>query len=434
MTSEWKTTTLGNLADYINGRGFKKSEWREKGIPIIRIQNLTGSTEKINYYGGQLDEKHHIQKGDLLLSWAATLDVYEFNQDEGALNQHIFKVIPKPDVKQKFLYYLLKNKLADLYAQTHGSGMVHITAGKFKSTPAKLPSPEKQEKIVDKIEELFSEIDNAISLKNKAIKQLELWYESSLNTACSGKRQDLFTSSSISYDQLLTSRRDSFDGKGKYKDPIPVDRSKIFDIPPHWTWCTIDSLAFVTKLAGFEYTKYVKYDPNGDLPVIKAENAGKKGFKKTEYSKVKSESVSMLTRSQISGGDLLMVFVGAGTSNVARVPSDQKYFLGPNIAMMRVLSPHVIPEYLELYLRSPLGHRLAMSFAKAVAQPSLSMGTIRAIPVALPPMEEQEKIVQYLEQVETEYNAGLNEIKASIKLAENIKQSILSKAFKGELA
>ena len=80
-----------------------------------------------------------------------------------------------------------------------------------------------------------------------------------------------------------------------------------------------------------------------------------------------------------------MVFVGAGTGNVARVPDDQAYFLGPNIAMIRVEQSYVSGAYLEMFLRSPVGHALTFGFIKAVAQPSLSMGTIRMIPVALPP-------------------------------------------------
>ena len=85
--------------------------------------------------------------------------------------------------------------------------------------------------------------------------------------------------------------------------------------------------AFVTKLAGFEYTKYVRYADDGDLLVIKAENAGPNGYRVTDYSHVHASSVAKLTRSKLVGGELLMVFVGAGTGNVAIVPQEQRFFL-----------------------------------------------------------------------------------------------------------
>jgi type I restriction enzyme S subunit len=93
-------------------------------------------------------------------------------------------------------------------------------------------------------------------------------------------------------------------------------------LPNGWTWASVETAAFVTKLAGFEYTKYIKYDSEGDLRVLKAENVSPRGFKPTAFSRVRSLTVSQLTRSKIRGNDVLMVFVGAGLGQEARVPDD----------------------------------------------------------------------------------------------------------------
>lgn len=219
----------------------------------------------------------------------------------------------------------------------------------------------------------------------------------------------------------------------RYKEAEPVDASLTFDLPDGWCWATIDSTSFVTKLAGFEYTKFVNYDDEGDLAVIKAENAGPFGFRRTHFSRIHSNTVSHLTRSQIAPGDVLMVFVGAGVGQVACVPDDQPYFLGPNISMIRIESSFLRSRYLEYFLRSPIGFDLTMSFTKAVAQPSLSMGTIRKIPVPIPPVKEQLEIELVIEAaieriVEVESDIANSE-SALIKL----DQSILVKAFRGEL-
>jgi len=221
--------------------------------------------------------------------------------------------------------------------------------------------------------------------------------------------------------------------KNKYKEPEPIDTSKLPKLPDGWCWASIDTFAFVTKLAGFEYTKYVKYSADGDLAVIKAENAGKHGFRRTDFSFVKSDSVKMLERSKLIAGDLLMVFVGAGVGQVGRVPDDQPYFLGPNIGMIRVMSDFVHSGYCEYFLRSPVGFKLSMSFTKAVAQPSLSMGAIRQIPTAIPPLAEQIEIEKRIhnmmsltDKIETSRDCGNAEL---FKLNE----AILAKAFRGEL-
>lgn len=219
----------------------------------------------------------------------------------------------------------------------------------------------------------------------------------------------------------------------QYKEPALIDTSALPELPQGWCVTSIDAVAFVTKLAGFEYTKFVTYDPDGDLSVIKAENAGKYGFKKTEFSKVRSETIDHLTRSNLRSGDLLMVFVGAGVGQVAMVPDDQKYFLGPNIGMIRIQSRYVIPEFAEFFPRSQIGFSLTMSFTKAVAQPSLSMGAIRLIPLFIPPLKEQKIIVEKLKKYNDIITENDEQTASLFKSIQILDQSILSKAFLGKL-
>ena len=56
--NEWKTVRLGDVATYINGYAFKPSDWTNEGLPIIRIQNLTGNDYETNYFNGELPEKY----------------------------------------------------------------------------------------------------------------------------------------------------------------------------------------------------------------------------------------------------------------------------------------------------------------------------------------------------------------------------------------
>ena len=112
LPAGWRRTDLGSLGLYINGRGFKKSEWRDHGRPIIRIQNLTGSGEAFNHFDGEADERYIARPGDLLVSWAATLGAYIWNGPEAVVNQHIFKV--DSNIDKDFHKYLLDFKLEEL--------------------------------------------------------------------------------------------------------------------------------------------------------------------------------------------------------------------------------------------------------------------------------------------------------------------------------
>ena len=174
--------TLGEVATYINGRAFKPSEWEEAGLPIIRIQNLTESNKKYNYSSRTFDEKFRIQNDDLLFAWSASLGAFIWKGGDAWLNQHIFKVEPKPFIQKRYLYYFLLYVIADLYAKTHGSGMVHITKGPFMSTPIQVPSRPEQKRIVEKIDELFSGLDAAESELQVAKKGLHAFQQAILKS------------------------------------------------------------------------------------------------------------------------------------------------------------------------------------------------------------------------------------------------------------
>src|SRR5690606_35316717 len=89
----WKNLKLGDSATFVNGYAFKPTQWSDNGSEIIRIANITGSNTKVNYFEGEIHEKYKVSKGDILISWSATLGIFEWDKEPGWLNQHIFKVV-----------------------------------------------------------------------------------------------------------------------------------------------------------------------------------------------------------------------------------------------------------------------------------------------------------------------------------------------------
>lgn len=156
----WCKTQLKYIADYVNGRAFKPEEWETNGLPIVRIQNLNDETAPYNKSSKSYEEKYLIHKGDLLFAWAASLGTYVWEKGDAWLNQHIFKVIPFVFMDKLYLYYSLESLIKDFYKESHGSGMVHITKKKFEDIECFVPPLAEQQRIVAKIEELFSILDS----------------------------------------------------------------------------------------------------------------------------------------------------------------------------------------------------------------------------------------------------------------------------------
>ncbi len=164
-----KKTNLGKCATYINGYAFKPVDWKKKGIPIIRIQDLTGSTGNSNYFQGKIDEKYLVNNGDILVSWSGSIGVYEWNKGPAYLNQHIFKVnFNKEDIDKKYFIYLIKSKIDEMKKNTHGSTMRHITKADFDKLEVNLHDITEQKIISNKLEK----IQRLIEAKKKQILSL----------------------------------------------------------------------------------------------------------------------------------------------------------------------------------------------------------------------------------------------------------------------
>ena len=126
----WDRKPLTEALELINGRAFKSSEWSGNGLPIIRIQNVKRPTELFNRFEGTYDAKHLVREGDILLCWAGQLvsiGVHRWDREDGLLNQHIFKVIPRFDCEPSFVTYMLGFVIEQAKSSFRGIEMKHLT-------------------------------------------------------------------------------------------------------------------------------------------------------------------------------------------------------------------------------------------------------------------------------------------------------------------
>ena len=165
---------LGDVATYVNGYAFKPSDWSDNGVPIIRIQDLTGNSYQSNYYNGSVDTKYEIKKGDILISWSASLGVYVWQGETAVLNQHIFKVVfDKVDVDVNFFRHQVEKILQNASSAAHGATMKHLTKPVFDSLPFNYPPLSEQHHIaaiLDKVSELVALRKKQLDLLDEMVK------------------------------------------------------------------------------------------------------------------------------------------------------------------------------------------------------------------------------------------------------------------------
>lgn len=119
-----------------------------------------------------------------------------------------------------------------------------------------------------------------------------------------------------------------------------------------WNEKSLGEIAEVTKLAGFEFTKYIKYDDDGEIIALRALNLRNGELDLSDIKRISKKVSEGLTRSKIYKDDILLTYTGNGYGDCAIIEENDKYHLAPNICKIVPNQDVVFPYYLYCYIRS----------------------------------------------------------------------------------
>lgn len=173
MPSNYELVPQGKVAEFINGRAYKKDEWEDSGIPVIRLQNLTGTSEKYYYSNLKLPEKNYCYSGDLLYMWSATFGATIWEGEKAIFHYHIWKIKCKQEkIRQQFMYYNLEDITKRMMRQVSGSTMPHITKSGMENLKIGLPPLKVQDEIIEELDKITNSI-NFMKSKTNTSKALQ---------------------------------------------------------------------------------------------------------------------------------------------------------------------------------------------------------------------------------------------------------------------
>lgn len=433
----WVQMSLGEVADYLNGRAFKPAEWEKEGLPIIRIQNLNDCAAEFNYTTQKLEDRYFVNNGDLLFAWSASLGSYIWNRGPAWLNQHIFKVIPKEFIVKLFLHYYLEKTILELYSKTHGSGMVHITKGKFEATPILLPPLAEQRRIVAKIEELFSDLDHSVAALEQARAQLKIYRQAVLKYAFEGKLTEQWRQQHTPPPaaELLARIQAERAKSGQPTKPLsPLTEAELAELPSlpeGWVWVKLGELGEV-RLGRQRSPK--NHIGNYMRPYLRAANATWDGVNLSDVKEM-NFSPEEFDVYRLQKGDILLAEASGSLNEVGKpfVWNEQISDCCFQNTLIRVRLHNLSPQFFCLhFLTDALTGRLGR-IAKGVGIHHLGAERLAILPVVLPPLEEQHAIVAEIEARLSVVDKLEETIATSLQEAEALRQSILKQAFAGKL-
>lgn len=402
----WGKTALKYLGDYQNGYPFKPDDRGEEGLPIIRIAQLTGTTEPA-FFSGSIDERHKVRHDDLLFSWSATIDSFIWRKGDAWLNQHIFKVTPTEEASRKFLFYVIKHvapKLADFDA--HGSTMRHI---KIESLDQRLfiPPVSDQKKIAAFLDHETARIDALVAEQQRLIELLK------------EKRQAVIS-------HAVT--------KGLYPE-LPMKDSGVEwlgEVPAHWD---VKQLRYLGECqnginigadafgSGQPFISYGDVYRNEVLPSVTDGLVQSSTTDRQRYS-VKRGDV-FFTRTSETADEI-------GFSATCFQDIDSAVFAG-FLIRFRPARNILRPEFSRYYFGN---QRLREFFNKEmnlVTRASLSQDLLKKLSVPVPQSKEQLDISSYLDSFAKQIDSLVEQAHTAIKLLSERRSALISAAVTGKI-
>ena len=348
---------LGDVATYINGYAFKPEDRGEEGLPIIRIQDLTGNAYDLGFYNGEYPEKIEINDGDVLISWSASLGVYVWNRGKALLNQHIFKVMfDKAEIDKNYFVYAVRQKLDEMGRKTHGATMKHIVKKDFDATQIPYPSLEEQSEITTNLDKVSNVIEN--------------------------RKQEL---------QLL----DTFI-KARFVEMFgnPVTNEK--------GWKQKQLSEITTKLGSGSTPKGGKkaYQEDG-ITLIRSMNVHNGLFEYKELAHISEEQAAKLDNVTIEENDVLLNITGASVARSCVVPSKiLPARVNQHVCIIRC-NQCIAPEFLNKLLIDDNYQRLLWSIAGAGAtREAITKQQVESLHIIMPPIEMQNQFADFVKQVD----------------------------------
>ena len=303
----------------------------------------------------------HYVKG----SFNYSTDCYVFNTDKYNL---------------KYLYYYLLSKSDDVNKMFRGAGLKHLNKNEFVMLNIKEIPLNEQDRIVNQLDK----INEMIEVRKKEIDK---------------------------FNNLIKSQFVEMFGD-------PVDNTLDWDVSQ------IGDICFVTKLAGFEYSKYINYKDSGDVIMIRGLNVKNNKLKLDDVYYIDKDVSDSLPRSQLHSGDICMTYVGINIGDVAIVDDKNLYHLAPNVAKISLNDKNKTNPLFFVNLLA-YNKRNFASTATNTAKQALNMERIRNLKVMMPPIELQNKFAQIVEQIDKQKF----EFENSLKKLEELQASLMQEYF-----
>ena len=391
----WEWKSLNEVFIVKDGTHDSPKYIEENGYPLLTSKNLRENG--LDYSNFKLiseedyikiNQRSKVDKGDLLFAMIGTIGnptIIEQEPNFAIKNVALFKPMNKENKIEFLRYYFLSNFVIDkMINEANGATQKFVGLTYLRNFLYPQPPLEEQKRIVAKLDILFKKIDKAIALHQKNIDEVNVFMASVLN--------DVFLELEEKYEKKELSNLVSKLGDGLHGTP--------------------------------------KYDDNGEYYFINGANVkdnkiivnqNTKKVNEDEYNKYKKEL----------NDRTIFVSINGTIGNVG-LYNNEKCILGKSACYFNLLE-NIDKIYITYVLKNGDFQEYIEKNSTGATIKNVSLKTMRAYKIPLPPLPTQQKVVAYLDEISNKMEKIKQIQKDKMQSLKELKASILDKAFKGEL-
>ena len=417
---------LGDIAiEFYRGSGIKRDEITDTGIPCIRYGeiyttyntwfNKCVSHTKIDF----VQSPKYFENGDILFAITGesvediAKSVAYIGHEKCLAGGDI--VVMKHNQNPRYLAHVLATTEARMQKSKGKvkSKVVHSNVSSIKEIQIPLPPLEVQERyanVLDNFESICTDLNIGLPAEIEARQKQYEYY------------RDLLLIFAETGSTLMTDRQTD--------RQTELSAIKLIQYVFGYVSIELGAIATVTKLAGYEFTKYVTYSDEGKIIALRGLNVKNGKLDLTDVKYIDKSDLTKLNRSKLCSGDMLFTYVGT-IGQVAVINENDKYYLAPNVALIRVDTQFVNPEYMRYFFQTNVFWDTQINrLLQSSSMKNIPMEKIRKFILQIPSMEEQNRIVEVLNRFDTlcnDLSTGLPaEIEARQKQYEYYRDKLLS--------
>lgn len=423
---EWANIPLYEIATWKNGAAFKSTNFSQVGLPVIKIAELkNGITEQTKRTDGRFSDDIFITKGDMVFAWSGSpqtsIDTFIWEGENGWLNQHIFKVVPKDFIGDQFLFFLLKSlrsRFIRIALNKQTTGLGHVTISDLKEMRVGVPHQSEQQSIVKILAPLQEKIENNRRL-NETLEEMA---------------RAIFKSWFVDFDPVHAKTA------GNAPAHMDAETAALFPssfgddgLPEGWKWVQIEDIAEQVAMGPFGSNIKVSTFVESGIPVISGKHLNGILLEDNGHNFVTEEHADRLKRSNVYRDDIVFTHAG-NVGQVSIIPETsqyERYVLSQRGFYLRCDKTKISPQYVIYFFKSYIGQHKLLANVSSTGVPSIARPAsyLKSIELCLPSLP----LLNKFDNLASLYHLKMGSNRNEIQTLAALRDTLLPKLMSGEI-